>query len=129
MCIYGSPAIDLSYIVGLLKRDEYGEIPFEEIIVYYHQEFVKTLETFGFSKYIPSLIDLNVELLKHGRTNVLMTIAFVPFAIINFENVGVEEMFGTTEKSKNFRKSLYNSPTCKAFMQRTLKSFARKGWL
>lgn len=132
LSVYGSPAIDINYIFGLLKRDDDGNIPWEDVIVFYHQEFTAALNSFGFSKLIPSLIDLNIELIRHGRINVMLMPTFIPFAFIDWETVKMEDVFATNENdevSRNFRKSLYNSPKCKAIMQRTLKSFTHKGWL
>lgn len=132
LSIYCSPAIDLNYVSGFLNRDDNGDIPYEDVIVYYHQEFVKTLTAFGFTEPIPSLIDLNVELMRHGRTNVLMQIVFTPYTYIDWTTARMEDIMGTNEndeKAKIFKKNLYNHPICKAVMQRTLKSFVHKGWL
>ncbi|XP_037030046.1 uncharacterized protein LOC119069927 [Bradysia coprophila] len=132
LSIYCSPAIDLNYAASMLSRDENGDIPYDDVIVFYHQEFVKTLNTFGYTEPIPSLIDLNVELIRHGRTNVLMLIIFVPYGYIDWTTTRMEDFMGTNEndeKAKMFKKSLYNQPICKAIMQRTLKSFLHKGWL
>lgn len=38
----------------------------EELIKFYHDSFVDTLNKLGFLKPIPSLLELNVELLKNG---------------------------------------------------------------
>lgn len=132
LCIYGSPAIDINYLFGWLKRDDNWDIPLEDVVVFYHQEFVAALNSLGFSKYIPSLIDLNVELIRHGRTNVLMHIAFIPCAFIDWETARIGDIMGTDENdeiSRNFKKGLYNNPNCKALMQRTLRGFQHKGWL
>lgn len=118
--------------MGLLKRDDDGNVPLEDMVVFYHQEFVGTLNILGFSKSIPSLIDLNVELLRHGHTNVLMMIVFIPFAFIDWETAKMEDYFGVDvedDRTRNLKKNLYNNPKCKAVMQRTLRSFTHKGWL
>lgn len=116
----------------MLRQDDNGDIPYDDIIVFYHQEFVKTLHTFGFAEPIPSLIDVNVELVRHGRTNVLMQIVFIPFAFVDWTTARIEDFMGTNEndeKAKVLKTALYNHPICKAVMQRTLKSFVHKGWL
>lgn len=132
MCVYGSPAIDLNYIFALLNRDDNGKIPFDDIVVFYHQEFVAALKSLEFSKPIPSLIDLNVELIRHGKCQVLMMIVYIPMAFISADTSIVGNIMGTDENNdivSNFKKNLYNIPKCKAILQQELRSFAHKGWL
>lgn len=38
----------------------------DEIIKYYYDEFTKTLKSVGFLGRIPTLLDLNLEILKNG---------------------------------------------------------------
>lgn len=118
--------------MGWLNRDENGNMPYEDIVCYYHEEFVKTLNRFGFEKYIPSLIDLNVELIRHSRVTVLMSITFFPISFVDWTTTRLEDIIladGNDEKAKTFKKSVYNGPICKALMQRSLESFVHKGWL
>lgn len=120
----------MSYTLGSVKRDEDGELPTDELIMFYHQEFVKALKAVGFMKPIPSLLDLNVELLKHGAINCLLIISFVPFAFVDWTKISVEDMFtGDSEKTKSFKKSLFEIPLCKKVLQREMKSWLHKGWL
>ncbi|KAJ6632788.1 hypothetical protein Bhyg_15948 [Pseudolycoriella hygida] len=133
LSIFGSPAIDINYISSLLKRDSNGDIPFEDVVVYYHQQFAAALKSLGFLKEIPSLIDLNVELLRHGRTNVLMSIVFVPLLFVDWETMNFEDLMKTNEESGeiswNFTESIFSHPICKSILQRHLISFEHKGWL
>lgn len=115
---------------SVVKRDEEGNLPAEELIMFYHQEFVKTLKTFGYLKSPPSLLDVNVELLKHGAMSVLLSICFIPFNFVDWENMTAEDMLGNdSERSRNFKKSLYEHPVCKMLLQKEMKSWIHKGWL
>jgi hypothetical protein len=114
----------------MVKMDENGDVPKDELITFYHQEFVRALTTFGYSKPLPSLLDLNIELLKHGKLNVLLTICFMPFSFVDWQTTKVEELFAVnTEKSRNIRKQLFEHPICKKIIQNELKSWWNKGWL
>lgn len=127
---YCSPAVDLSYISSMVKRDENGEIPFEELIMFYHQEFVKALKSVGYLKQPPTLLDLNCEILKHGRLIVVINICFIPFSFIDWSKMQAEDLMGDgSDKSKEFKRQLYNHPVCKAVIQKNLKSWIYKGWL
>jgi hypothetical protein len=116
--------------MGMVKRDEDGELPAEELIMLYHQEFVKALKLFGYMKSPPTLLDLNVELLKHGAIACLTSICFVPFAFIDWSKTTVEDMMGDdSDRNKNFKISLYEHPIVKKLLKRELKSWLHKGWL
>lgn len=115
---------------GIVKRDDEGELPIDDLIMFYHQNFVKALKTFGYMRSPPSLLDLNVELLKHGAINTLMSICFLPFSFIDWETFKVEDLIGNdSESRKNFKVKMYEHPTVKALLQRDMKSWVNKGWM
>lgn len=130
LCCYCSPAVDLSYIFGMVKMDEDKNYPKEELITFYHQEFVKALTIFGYTKPPPTLLDINLEIMKNGKLNVLLAICFAPFAFIDWQTTTVDELFTTdSEKSRSVRRKLFEHPDCKALIQRDMKSWLHKGWL
>lgn len=65
-CFYGSPAADLMWTLYFVGNHETRAGHREELIKLYHQAFVGTLNKLGFLKTPPSLLDLNIELLKNG---------------------------------------------------------------
>lgn len=116
--------------MGIVKRDELGEFPFEDLIVFYHQEFVKTLKALGYMKSVPSLLDLNVELLRHAAVSMMLSIFFVPFAFVDWQKTSAEDLMANgTEKSRNMKKNLFEHPICKKLLQKEMKSWVHKGWL
>lgn len=113
----------------MVKRDENGEIPFEDLVVFYHEQFVEALKRFGFSKTVPSLLDLNMELLRHGRIYIVIMILFIPFVFIDWEKRKNEDVPTAGDDRSRFRKNLYSHPTYKKLMQSSLETFSQKGWL
>ena len=96
--------------------------------MFYHEEFLRTLKTFDCPN-LPSLLDLNVELLKHGALNVLFQMTFMPFMFADWTKLKANDIIGNdSEKAINLRKDLYNNPECKKFLQREMKSWVQKGW-
>lgn len=117
-------------MLGTVKYNENGEVPAGELIMFYHQEFVKALKAFGHMKAPPSLLDLNLEVLRHGPISVVIYVTFVPFAFMDWSKMSPEDMFGGEgERAKNFKKSLYEHPTCRKILQREMKNWLHKGWL
>lgn len=115
--------------MGIVKFDNTNDTIQEELIVFYHQELVNALKSIGYMRNPPSLVDINVELLKHGAMNIAIWINFFPFMFIDWETMSADDMMGTdTEKSRKFKKNLYNSPVLRAHLQREMKSWMYKGW-
>lgn len=127
LCCYCSPVVDINSMFSMVKMDE--KISKEQLIVFYHQELVTTLKTFGYSLSPPTLLDLNLELLMHGKISVFMGICYTSFAYIDTETMDINDLFEAhSEKSINFRKKLFEHPVCKSILQRELKTWLHKGF-
>lgn len=59
----------------------------DEIIALYYQQFVAALNQFGFSKSPPSLLDLQVEMLRNGHLEVVIAICMSFFFFIDVTNL------------------------------------------
>lgn len=65
-CFYGSPVVDLLWTLYFVASNEVRDKHREQLIQVYHEAFVGTLDKLGYLKTPPSLLELNVELLKSG---------------------------------------------------------------
>ena len=99
-----------------------------EIIFYYHQEFEKALKSFGFLKYIPTLLDVQKELLKYGCLEVEMTICFMLFFYMDLTSIDLSELLATGD-TKEMKKQLYANQEYKDFLQSRLPEFLHKGFI
>lgn len=66
MSYWGSHSIDLIYSLYTLVTAETRENKRDEIIKFYHDEFAATLKKIGYLKKIPTLHELQMEILKNG---------------------------------------------------------------
>lgn len=126
LSIYCSPSVDLIFMFDLVKWDENGEMPKDDLIEFYHMHFVDALKAFGFSKPSPSLADVKEELMRDGPLQVLRSIFFVPFRFVGEVERPESEPDG---RDTNHRKLLYNFPKCKAMFLKLLDSWVEKGWI
>lgn len=79
LVFWGSPAIDLYYILYLVASDEVREKNRDDLIKFYHQEFTQTLEKLGLMSKIPTLHEIYLELLKNqfiGKVNIIHIIKY-----------------------------------------------------
>lgn len=119
--------------MSFIKRDENFDLPVpqEEVIMFYHNEFVAALKKFGYMKSPPSLLDLNVELLKHGAIGMFMDIAFVPFMFVDWDTMKVEDVMALDDKGNIFqsRIKMMQNPICEKILKDGLKTWITKGFL
>jgi hypothetical protein len=73
------------------------------------------------------MADLNSELTKYGKLNVLLGIAFAPVFFLDTEKMNLDDLF--QGDSVNYKKSLFENPACTQFLQKALKYWSEKGWL
>lgn len=65
-CNWTSPAVDIHYFFSTSLDDDLCLNGQPKLIQYYHQVLSETLEKLGYKKHIPSLHELNVQLLERG---------------------------------------------------------------
>ncbi|CRL01431.1 CLUMA_CG014513, isoform A [Clunio marinus] len=121
--ILASPCVDLFYALYNAISDENRRTRRDEIICYYHSEFSKALKHFGYIGKIPSLLDLNLALMKHGAVEVVKCICFKIFFFAN-----TDEIFGTSD-SKEIKRKIFNNPRYKEFILSELPRLVHLGFL
>lgn len=98
--------------------------------MHYHNEFVATLKGLSYLKDVPSLLDLNLEIMRHGSFMAIMSILFLPIAFLDPSTMVFDDLMPSDkEKSRNFMIKLLNSPGCSALLQKEIKIWANNGWI
>lgn len=117
MSVYTTPAIDLLYSLYCNITFENRQKHREDYIKYYHDEFVKALKSYGYTKEPPSLLDLNIELLKCSPLEVLIVICFTSFLLNDWSSVDQENFsFSNMDKEK-----IFALPECQKIIKAELK--------
>lgn len=129
MSKWGSPSIDLVYLLYMVASQETCENHRIEIISHYYQELVKSLKTIGFMSKPPGMLDVNVELQKNGFLEVMIAICFMPFYFMDEHTQDVDVAFENGIEGVILRKNLYQSEDYKAFITKLLPEFFYKGLL
>lgn len=102
----------------------------DELIFHYHQEFMATLKALGTRPTIPvpSLLDIHLELLKHGCFEIFATIIFLLYAYIDFSHNEIVQMVVNIETQEEKQK-IYSLPAYREVIIKTLPVFLHKGFL
>lgn len=126
--ILANPCVDLFYALYNLISDENRRTRRNEIIRDYHCEFAKTLKRLGFIGKVPSLLDLQMNLVKHGQMEVLKCIVFKIFFFTDAADAQIDEVIGSPD-SKKLKVMIYNDPRYKEFIMLELPRLVQMGFL
>lgn len=129
LCNWGSPAYDIIYALYMVASTETRQNHREEIISYYYEQFVLTLKDIALLTNIPTLLDLQAELLSHGFIEVFMTVCFMGVRFIDFSKMNMEDMMDPDKGRKIMAEAVYSSDKYKETIKRELKRFLNKGFL
>lgn len=119
-----SPCTDLYYVLYAIMGDEIRMKHRAEIIHEYHTEFSSMLKRFGYIGRIPPLLDLQMDLLKHGSMEVLQLICFKIFFFVD----DINEVFGSHD-TKKMKEHIFRSPRYKALLEAELPRMVHLGFL
>lgn len=127
---YASPMQDLMYFIFSstdisIKVDE-----FHSLLKFYHRELVKNLTLLKYPKELPTLMDLNITLLKRGfygnvkfskPFELVLYVCLIPGIIVcttvmpvvllePTENANIEHFFGDSEEAQEFKIKMFTNP-------------------
>lgn len=124
---YGSPAYDIYYTIYAMCEFE-SRKHFDEIVSHYYESFSTNLKKMGYEKEIPSMMDLQDELRRHGFIEVYLNICFTPFVFLDFTTIKLEELFSSNENGNNARSDLFANPELISFFKSQLPIYLEKGY-
>lgn len=128
VCVLASPCVDLFYALYNHISDENRRARRPEIIHIYHTEFTNTLKCLGYIGKIPSLLDLQMDLVKHGQMEVMKCICFKMFFWSDAADAQVFGVIGSPD-SKMIKTLIYNDPRFKNFIKIELPRLVQMGFL
>ncbi|XP_063709154.1 uncharacterized protein LOC134837698 [Culicoides brevitarsis] len=107
ICLWGTPAIDLSYLLFNMANID-ARARREEIIQYYYNEFAATLKKIGFLGKIPSLLDLNLEILKNGVLETYHVFSMILLQFMEFAKENMSEDQSPVQMAAMFHNTIYH---------------------
>ncbi|XP_055856529.1 uncharacterized protein LOC129919610 [Episyrphus balteatus] len=108
---YASPVIDLYYFLLTSPKLEIKVANFDEFIQFYHENLIKNLKLLNYSKKLPTLKDLHLDLLKKNfwgfstLTNTCAGILLDPSDACN-----VEDFLKEGDAADQIKMKLYTNP-------------------
>lgn len=124
--VLASPCVDLFYALYNMISDENRRTRRNEIIHDYHVEFSNTLKSLSFNGKIPTLHELQLELLRHGQMEVVKCVCFQIFFLLDTSKLS--DYMGSLD-SKMLKAKLFNEPRFKNFIKAELPRLVHLGLL
>ncbi|XP_070508850.1 uncharacterized protein [Chironomus tepperi] len=125
VCVYGSPAIDFAYVFYNFVSDENRFNRYDELLFIYHAQFTEALTKFGYLKQPPSLLDLQVEILKNGHLQAMNFMHMFPMSIMDLNDFKGDEM---EPGFSGIMKMAYKNENYKKILKKNLKRFLNNGF-
>jgi hypothetical protein len=126
ICVYASPAVDLIYTLYNFVSDEDRLTRYDELLFTYHEQFVEALKKFGYLKQPPTLLDLQIEMLKNGHFHAHFGMLMYPFLIFDLSTLTPEDVAGGM---KNLKSIMFNNERFKKVIKKELEMYLHKGFL
>ena len=117
MALYGS--------MTLKNRKTYRN----EIILFYYETFVNSLRKFGYEKEPPTLLDLNIELMRNGALAAQLCICYVPYLLAEFNEIDSDVMYNVSDDTERSKRRLYLTKKFGEVIKEEFEDFFFKGYI
>uniref|UniRef100_A0A3F2YWK5 CHK domain-containing protein n=1 Tax=Anopheles epiroticus TaxID=199890 RepID=A0A3F2YWK5_9DIPT len=124
ICCWTSPAIDLYYLLDMIPTQELKDQYRSELIYMYYQQFSDYLQRLGFLGKIPTLLDLQIELLRYAGLEMFHYAIFSSFRYMDQSAIDIEALL-----KGELGNPVLNNPEFKEIMHRELTRFLHQGTL
>lgn len=130
MSYFGSPGIDLSYLLFTSSSDEIKDYEIDILLKFYHQQLYDNLIRLGYSRPIPSLIEIHNNFLKCGVIGFMYSCLLLPMRFADASSLkDISALVEQTDEAINIRREMFADSSLKQRFQFLLNYFDRKGFL
>lgn len=130
LCQWSSPALDLLFLLIESPQLELKVSQFDTFVEYYHQHLIANLKKLGYSKKMPTLFDLEVNILQRYPISMILMTGHMPAILLDPSNESnMENMMNDSEGGANFKKALFTNPRYIRHMMELLPFLEQKGVL
>lgn len=126
--VYSSPAVDLISLIFTSAATETKLQNFEHFVKFYHEHLVDALTLLMYTKKIPTLKELYLDILDRAFLAVWHAFAVLPSCLVeSIEESSTDNLLGQDEEGKNYKKKLYDNDRYRTHMTELLNYFDGRG--
>lgn len=127
---FGSPGIDLSYLLFTSSSDEIRDYEIDILLQFYHQQLHANLIKLNYLLPIPSLIEIHSYFLKCGVIGFMYSCLLLPMRFGNTSSLkDISALVELTDEALKIRREVFADPSLKERFQFLLNYCFRKGIL
>ncbi|XP_075210227.1 uncharacterized protein LOC142317553 [Lycorma delicatula] len=132
-CRYATPALDIVYFMYGSSKEEVRTEKYDDLLNIYLDKLNKNLEIFGSEKRL-NITELKKAIDECGILGVQVTIAFLPFFLVNADKTEIIEMRKmSVEEFKNMGSSnnmdgYFSNDKYLKIIEIRFEEFEKKGW-
>lgn len=128
--LWGSPVIDLHFLLNLTASPYVRESRRNEIIYIYHAELAETLKKLGYRKKIPTLLDIQIDLLQFSILDLIQIMSFTQMQFLSPEQFDFSLFAEDPGRAmKEMSEIAFNSYEFKEYLIRNLNRLKLQGTL
>lgn len=90
---------------------------------------MNSLKKFGYDKEAPSLLDLNVELIRNGALGAQLCICYLPLLLSVWSEVDSALMYEVNEDTESSKRRLYLNKEYSETIKEEFEDFFYKGFI
>ncbi|XP_041787140.1 uncharacterized protein LOC121602442 [Anopheles merus] len=124
ICCWTTPAVDLYYLLDMIPTQEVKDKHRSELIYMYYQQYSDLLKRLGYLGKIPSLLDLQIELLRYASLELIHYAIFSSFRYMDQTAIDIEALL-----KGELDNPVLNNPEFKKLMHTELTRFLHQGTL
>ncbi|GAB0088772.1 uncharacterized protein DMENIID0001_032360 [Sergentomyia squamirostris] len=129
LCNWGSPGIDLNFLLYGSIDDSVRRTKLNQLIEHYHFVMTDILKKLKFSRKMPTLQNIYSEVSRTGFHGVNAALCLRPMAMMPpRENAHMETFLSDGPEGVAFRKDVYSNPKYQQFIKPLLQEFDQKGY-
>lgn len=126
--VYASPVVDLLTLIISSSETQTKLQNFEFYIKYYHECLAETLKLLNYTKKIPTLKELYMDVIDKSFLAVWNSFVILPTCLIeNVQESSSDNLLGSDEEGQNYKMKLYNNERYRNHMTDILAYFDDRG--
>lgn len=130
ICHWTSPAYDLLFLLIESPQLALKVSQFDSFVEFYQNHLVINLKKLGYKKKIPTLFDLEVNILQRASISMnLMTLHMGAILLDPSTESNIENVMSESDEGVNFKKALFTNARYIAHMMELLPFLENKGVL
>lgn len=125
---YGSPIYDLYYFFASSTQSHVKEHDFDDLIFHYHTTLVSNLKKLNFKGKIPTLRELNTELLQKGFSGAVFALFIMPIVLLEArKDANMDGLLDNSDNSDELKRAMFQSSRYVQNLEALFKFLEKRG--